>query len=338
MDINITELKTMKAKQLKRLIQEAIASVLNEDPEKAKNLELKANQLRQQAINIDKQATAEKEKDLKQDTQATVAEGEIDEMARLAKGYKVADPNFDASQYANKRISGVSLADIIEYIKDNPGAEKSSLQSHFGFVRPQIANAIINALLSSGILVKLTASGEEETPTLPGETAPIQATEPEDMFMGNAENPLSMYFDKEPNNDGTEDFNDDEEPTTDDLELTEPIAGSISDEDYEAFMKYDDLNNRLDATKSNITKLRKNKGNMSTDIEDRPSTELTRLRALKVSLEERIEKIIASSSYLKAKINKEKPTPAPIKPEDLEIEPLDEWTIGKMQYYAGIKK
>ena len=75
MDINITELKTMKAKQLKRLIQEAIASVLNEDPEKAKNLELKANQLRQQAINIDKQATAEKEKDLKQDTQATVAEG-----------------------------------------------------------------------------------------------------------------------------------------------------------------------------------------------------------------------------------------------------------------------
>ena len=24
--------------------------------------------------------------------------------------------------------------------------------------------------------------------------------------------------------------------------------------------------------------------------------------------------------------------------EDLEIEPLDEWTIGKMQYYAGIKK
>ena len=31
MDINITELKTMKAKQLRRIVQEAIASVLNED-------------------------------------------------------------------------------------------------------------------------------------------------------------------------------------------------------------------------------------------------------------------------------------------------------------------
>ena len=344
MDINITELKTMKAKQLRRLIQEAIASVLNEATIPTtinyKNASIPDKVLNIDPSDVDTINTLKKDPTVGSISMANkkIKEGEIDEMARLAKGYKVADPNFDVSQYTNKRVSGVSLADIIEYIKENPGTEKSSLQSHFGFIRPQIANAIINALLSSGILVKLTASGEEETPTLPGETAPIQATEPEDMFMGNAENPLSMYFDKEPNNDGTEDFNDDEEPTTDDLELTEPIAGSISDEDYEAFMKYDDLKNRLDATKSNITKLRKNKGNMSTDIEDRPSTELTRLRALKVSLEERIEKIIASSPYLKAKINKEKPAPAPIKPEDLEIEPLDEWTIGKMQYYAGIKK
>ena len=30
----------------------------------------------------------------------------IKEMARIAKGFRLADPNFDASQYAAKRVSG----------------------------------------------------------------------------------------------------------------------------------------------------------------------------------------------------------------------------------------
>ena len=345
MDITTQELKTMKAKQLRRLIQEAIASVLNEDPEKAKNLELKANQLRQQAINIDKQATAEKEKDLKQDTQATVAEGEIDEMARLAKGFKVADPNVDTTQYANKRISGVSLADIIEYIKANPGADKKSLQTQFNFARPQIANAVVNALLDSGIVIKLSASGEEEAPVAPGETAPTQATEPEDLFMGGGENPLSMYFDNEPNADGEEDFNDSEEPTIDDTSIEKTNAKSMSDEDYEAFMKYDELNNRLNATKSNITKLKRRKGGSPGDLTDKPSTELVRLRDLKSSLEDRINALVAGSDYLKKKIEKQtgKAYVEPVvEPAETE-EPLDEsfdreYEKRKLQFYAGIIK
>ena len=333
MDINITELKTMKAKQLRRIVQEAIASVLNEDAT--------ADQAAQTAkkIAIDKEIIAlQKTKaELSKET-SPLAETDIDEMARIAKGFRLADPNIDASQYATKRVSGTSLSDVIEFFRANPGAEKTALQAQFNFVRPQIANALVNGLLDAGILVKLGAGGEEEAPVAPGETAPVQATEPEDLFMGSAENPLSMYFDNEPNANGEEDFNDDEEPTADDIEKRDTPVSSISDADYEAWMKYGELKQRLDSTKSNILKLRKNRGGAAGDISDRPSTELQRLLDLKASLEERIAAIVASSPYLQAKLKKEEPVAPAIKPEDLEVEPLDEWTIGKMQYYAGIKK
>jgi hypothetical protein len=323
----------MKAKQLRRLVQEAIASVLNEDAA----ADQAAQAAKKTAIDKEIIALQKTKAELSKET-SPLAETDIDEMARIAKGFRLADPNIDASQYATKRVSGTSLSDIIEFFRANPGAEKTALQAQFNFVRPQIANAVVNGLLDAGVLVKLGAGGEEEAPVAPGETAPVQATEPEDMFMGSAENPLSMYFDNEPNVDGDEDFNDDEEPTVGDMEKRDTPISSISDEDYEAWMKYGELKQRLDSTKSNILKLRKNKGGAAGDISDRPSTELQRLLDLKVSLEERIAAIVASSPYLQAKLKKEEPVAPAIKPEDLEVEPLDEWTINKMQYYAGIKK
>jgi hypothetical protein len=122
------------------------------------------------------------------------------------------------------------------------------------------------------------------------------------------------------------------------MEKSDAPVSSISDEDYEAWMKYGELKQRLDSTKSNITKLRKGRSGMMGDISDRPSTELQRLLDLKTSLEERIAALVATSPYLQAKLKKEEPVAPVIKPEDLEVEPLDEWTINKMQYYAGIKK
>ena len=333
MDINITELKTMKAKQLRRIVQEAIASVLNEDAA----ADQAAQAAKKSAIDKEIIALQKTKAELSKET-SPLAETDIDEMARIAKGFRLADPNIDASQYATKRVSGTSLSDVIEFFRANPGAEKTALQAQFNFVRPQIANALVNGLLDAGVLVKLGAGGEEEAPVAPGETAPVQATEPEDLFMGSAENPLSMYFDNEPNANGDEDFNDDEEPTVDDIEKSDAPISNISDEDYEAWMKYGELKQRLDSTKSNILKLRKNRGGAAGDISDRPSTELQRLLDLKASLEERIAAIVASSPYLQAKLKKEEPVAPAIKPEDLEVEPLDEWTIGKMQYYAGIKK
>ena len=343
--MNITEqqIKTIKAKQLRRIIREAITEVLaeniavkvtgasgNSSIESVPNIGI-ANNLKAKNTNIKSVVALE--------------EDEIDEMARIAKGFRLADPNFDASQYANKRVSGTSMEDIINFFRENPGAEKTSLQQQFSFARPQIANAVVNGLLDAGVLVKLGAGGEVEATPEPGEEAPVQATEPEDLFMGSAENPLSMYFDNEPNNDGEEDFNDSEEPTAGELEPGEPaVAGGMSDADYDAFMKYDDLKNRLAATKSNILKLKRSKGGSPGDLSDKPSTEETRLRDLKKSLEDRMNGLVAGSEYLQKKVEKETGKVY----EPIEVEPEEENTIDeaydveytkrKLQFYAGIIK
>jgi hypothetical protein len=332
MDITTNELKGMKAKQLRRMVRETIQEILKEadisPAEKtAKDAEMKAIDAKIKALQAKKGDLASGREE--------ITENDIEEMARTPKGFRLADENFDATPYANKRVSGVSLQDIINYFRENPGADKKSLQVQFNFARPQIPNAVVNALLDAGVLVKLDAGGEVEATPEPGEETAPKATDPEDLFMGGAEDPLSMYFDGEPNADGSEDF----EPEAGELEKAEPAAGSMSDEDYEAFMKYDELKRRLDATKSNILKMRKSRG-VAGDISDKPSTELQRLRDLKKSLEDRINDLVAGSDYLKKKLAKDMPPAPPVEtPEEEETldEGLDEWTINKLQYYAGIK-
>jgi hypothetical protein len=332
MDITTNELKSMKAKQLRRMVREAIQEVLKEadlssQEKAAKDAELNAINKKIQALNAKKSDISSGREE--------IVEDEVNELARIAKGFRLADENFDATPYANRRVSGTSLEDVINYFRENPGADKKSLQAQFNFARPQISNAIVNALLDAGVLVKLGAGGEVEATPEPGEETAPRATDPEDLFMGGAEDPLSMYFDGEPNADGSEDF----EPEAGEIEKAEPSASSMSDEDYEAFMKYDELKRRLDATKSNILKMRKSRG-VSGDISDKPSTELQRLRDLKKSLEDRIDTLVAGSDYLKKKLAKDMPSDPPVETPDEEEtlnEGLDDWTINKLQYYAGIK-
>ena len=365
MDITTNELKTMKVKQLRRLIRESVMEVLKEaadlsptekaaqnDEKNALNKELMG--LRAQKANVSSgkdtssssEAKSAKLKSLDTQIKAVadklknVSSGTdtVTEMARIPKGFKLADPEMNTTTYS-KTISGTPLSSVLDYFKQNPGADVKSIQNHFQFVRPQIANGLVKGLLDAGILVKLTASGEEIAPVAPGEEAPTQATEPEDLFMGSSENPLSMYFDKEPNDDGTEDFNDSEEPSAGELEPAEPAAGSMSDADYEAFMKYDDLKNRLDATKSNILKLKRSKGSTAGDIGDKPGTELARLNDLKKSLETRIDAIVKTSPYLQKRIEKlTGKAYEPLEVED-ETDELDEaYEMRKLQFYAGIIK
>ena len=351
MDITTTELKTMKAKQLRRLIQEAIAEILNETTIST-TVNYKNASIPDKVLNIDP-SDVDTINNLKKDptvgsismANKKIKEGEIDELAANPKTFSLANPNMNTTPFANQRVSGVSIADILNFIHDNPNMTEKRIQTHFGFKAAPQVNAIMSTLWKNGVLNKYRLGTLMPLPTQlapgeePEETAPTQSTEPEDMFMGNAENPLSMYFDNEPNADGEEDFNDDEEPTVDDMEKSAVSASSISDEDYEAWMKYGELKQRLDSTKSNITKLRKGRsGGMMGDISDKPSTEVQRLLDLRASLEERIATLVASSPYLQAKLKKEEPKAPAIKPEDLEVEPLDEWTISKMQYYAGIRK
>jgi hypothetical protein len=344
MDITVNELKIMKAKQLRRIIRETINTVMKEGVTYAGKDAVDDAQKDPKFGTLSGTGKTDTINKLKQGGTVTIGEGDIEEMARIAKGFRLADPEFDATPYANKRISGTSLADIINYFRENPGAEKTQLQTQFNFVRPQIANAVVNSLLDAGVLVKLGVGGAPEAPVeVPGEEQAQQATDPEDLFMGGAENPLSMYFDNVPNDNGEEDFNDEEEPTVDDLETSEPPTSSMSDEDYEAWMQYDTLKNRLDATKSNILRLKRGKSGGS-DLEDKPSDELLRLRDLKASIQNRMDNLIQGSEYLKKKVEKETGKPVAfttaVEPEEEETinEVFDDYDMRKRQYYAGIIK
>jgi len=336
MDITLQELKTMKAKQLRRIIREAIDEILNEQSPTEKA----AKDAKMRAIDAEIKALQAKKGDLASGREE-VAEGEIDEMARIAKGFRLADPNFDASQYANKRISGVSMTDIINFFRENPGAEKTQLQAQFGFVRPQIANAVVNGLLDAGVLVKLGAGGEVEATPEPGEEQPETIDGPEAFLIGSGD--LSKYFTSDSNDNAgdEEDFNAEEEPTAGEIEGQPVSTSDMSDEDYEAFMKYSDLKQRLDATKSNIIKMKRSKGGTAGDIKDVPSSDIERLQALKTSLQSKIDALVASSDYLKKKTGQEV---APPEIEDVEDEEtiaegvMDEYVLRKLQYYAGIRK
>jgi len=316
----------MKSKELRKIIREAITDVLSEVTKvtpgtqsdeigQIAKSEKTTPQIVTQAINQAKQSGKS----------VDIAENDIDEMARIPKGYRLTNDNVDTTSFT-KTISGTSLADVINYFRENPGADKKALQTQFNFARPQIANAIVNGLMDAGVLTKLGAGGEEEASGVQAQ-APA-ATDAEDMFVGGAENPLAMYFDGEPNDDGSEDM---VEPEAGEIEKA-PMAGQLSDEDFEAFLKASTLEDRIAKVKSDILKTRRSKS--GGEFETEPSTEVQRLRDLKVTLEKRLADLVAGSKYLQKRSG--------VEPEDIEMpdteEPLDEWAIGKAQYYAGIKK
>ena len=323
--MNNTNADKMKSKELRKIIREAIAEVLSEadisSVEKvAKDAEIKALQAKKKAIDAKLgDITSGREE---------ITEDNIDELARIAKGYRLADDNIDTTQFT-KTISGTSLADVINYFRENPGADKKTLQTQFNFARPQIANAIVNGLMDAGVLVKLGAGGEEE-PAGTQAQAPA-ATDAEDMFVGGAENPLAMYFDGEPNADGSEDM---VEPEEDAIEKA-PMAGQLSDEDYEAFMQASTLEDRISKVKSDILKTKRSKpgGEFSSE----PSTELDRLRVLKTTLEKRLADLVAGSKYLQKRSGVEV-SDIELEDEEEPIQEIDQYDVNKLKFYAGIIK
>jgi hypothetical protein len=218
-------------------------------------------------------------------------------------------------QATEEPMSKIDVAGALGYDKQNP------------------INADFMALVADGVIIP---SGAQAAPRLnrpAGEPATAATTDNEfDFIQGDmSDEEVDATFAKAM-------AAGDDEPEMGDIEKADSSAAKMSDDDYEAFMKVSDLENRLAATKSNILKLKKSKG-VAGDISDRPSDELQRLRDLKVSLEKRIADAVASSKYLQQR--QEKATGKkyePIDIEDVETEPLDEWTKGQMQYYAGIKK
>jgi hypothetical protein len=208
---------------------------------------------------------------------------------------------------------------------------KIDVAGELGYDKQNPINSDFMELVASGII---EPAGEQKAPRLTRPASePTKGGEDEDGFVTGdlSDEEVDAMFAKAK-------ASGDDEPEIGDIEKSDASAAKMSDEDYEAFMKVSDLENRLASTKSNILKLKKSKG-AAGDISDKPSTELVRLRDLKASLEKRIDDIVASSKYLQQR--QEKATGKkyePIEIEDVETEPLDEWTVNRMQFYAGIKK
>jgi hypothetical protein len=354
MDITNESLKSMKAKQLRRLIRESIEEVLNENTaiittktgtkslpfKNSKELDVFKND-----SNVSSVETTAGQK---------IKEGDLDE----AKGYKLINPGMDMNQLTNRKtgepakIAGILLSDILTTIRDTEGISDKQLFDKFkfnpetgiGFKKVQQLNGMMKGLKDTGIIDRIGRGGEVEAIPEPGEEQPETIDGPESFLIGSGD-PLAGMFDGLPNDDGSEDFNDEEEPTTGEMEPgTSATTGGMSDDDYEAFMKYKDLADRLAATKSNLLKLRRNKGGVVGDLRDKPSTEEQRLRDLKKSLEDRVNALVAGSTYLQKKVEKETGKAY----EPIEIEPEEEDTIDeafnreyekrKLQFYAGIIK
>jgi hypothetical protein len=330
----------MKVSELKEIIRKTIKDVVDESTMPT-TIDYKDKNKGDKVLDIDTADTATLNK-LKADTTiASVTAGnkkikevEIDELANVSVRYELA-PDTNASSFTGKKNRIITAMQATE-----EPMSKIDVAGELGYNKQNPINADFMELVASGAIV---ASGAQAAPRLNRPAAEPSAA---------GETPVDSEFDFI-RGDMTDDEVDasfaaaaasgDEEPEIGDIEKSgSSTAPRLSDDEYEAFMKSIDLERRLAATKSNILKLRKGK-TAAGDINDRPSTELQRLRDLKVSLEKRLEDLYASSAYLsqrQEKVTGKKTTPAkPVEPEEIEDEePIDEWAVGRAQYYAGIKK
>jgi len=315
----------MKLSELQEIIRTAIKDVVSEaeiSPQEkaAKDAELNAINKQIVALNA-------KKSDLASGRTSVVSENELDELANVAVRYELA-PDVNAGDFAGKKNRIITAMSATE-----EPMSKIDVAGELGYDKQNPINKDFMELVSAGAIIQ---SGGQAAPRLnrPASEPSAAATDNEFDFiqgdMSDAE--IDASFAKAA-------AAGEEEPEIGDIERTDSSATKMSDADYEAFMKVSDLENRLASTKSNILKLKKGKG-AAGDISDRPSDELQRLRDLKISLEKRIGDIVASSKYLQQR--QEKVTGKkyePIEIEDVETEePIDEWAIGRAQYYAGIKK
>ena len=315
----------MKVSELKEIIRKTIKDVVTED--------MSADAAAQAAkkIAIDKEIIAlqKTKSELSKET-SPLSEDNIDELANVSVRYELA-PDTNASSFTGKKNRIITAMQATE-----EPMSKIDVAGELGYNKQNPINADFMELVASGAIV---ASGTQAAPRLNRPAAEPTAA---------GATPVDSEFDFI-QGDMTDDEVDatfakaaaagDDEPEMGDIEKSSSSAVKMSDADYEAFMKVSDLENRLASTKSNILKLKKGKSDTG-DISDRPSSELLRLRDLKSSLEKRIADVVASSKYLQQR--QEKTTGKayePIEPEEIETEePIDEWAVGRAQYYAGIKK
>jgi hypothetical protein len=318
----------MKKSDLQKIVREAIDEVLNEESpaeKDAKQKELAAIDAKIKALNVKKGDLASGREE--------VAEGEIDELANVAVRYEL-NPDAAAADFAGKKARIVSAMQATE-----EPMSKMDVASALGYDKQNPINADFMALVADGTIIP---SGAQAAPRLnrpaaaepeDGEDVPTGEEGPEGGIAGDmSDEEIEASFAKAMGSG-------DEEPEAGEIETGSVSAASMSDEDYEAFMQYTDLEGRLAKIKSDILKTKRSRGGVAGDIGDQSSSSLDNMRAIKDKLQKKMDTLLASSEYLQKRqsklTGKEYIKP---EPEETEEEPLDEWVKGRMQYYAGIKK
>jgi hypothetical protein len=327
----------MKKTDLHKIVREAIQEILSEAD--ISPAEKTAKDAKIRAIDAEIKALQVKKGDLTSGREE-VAEGELDEMANVAVGYQLA-PDVNAEDFTGKKrqiilamqstdgpIGKPEVAKEMGYTMINKRGEVVGKQNPI--------NADFMALVADGTIIP---AGTQAAPRLnrpqpaiaepeDGEDAPAGYEGPEGGIEGDmSDEEIEASFARMMGSG-------EEEPEAGEIETADVTTGRMSDEDYEAFMQYTDLENRLSKVKSDILKTKRSRPSIG-DISDTSSNELQNLRDLKARLQTKMDNLLAGNEYLQsrqAKLNKK------AAPEETETEPLDEWTKGRMQYYAGIKK
>jgi hypothetical protein len=313
----------MKKSELLKIIQEIINEVTQQT-----TIDFKDKNRGDKILDIDPLDTSTINK-LKTDPNVSSAtmgtkkikEDNINEMANVGIKY-MASPNLNMSKYPGKY--GRILAALQNH--DEP-VTKLELADIMGLKRQQQINTEFMQLVNLGaiipadtefqkakrILSPQTPSGEEES----GTTEPEDETGIVSKDLSDEEIEASFAQAKA--------AGDDVDTTTTSQQTggETPSSTSLSDEDYEAFMKFSDLSDRLSKVKSDLNRMKRAKFMKGGgDIKDKPSTEEKRLIDLKTSLEQRVDDLVAGSEYLQKRQSKK--------------DELDEWVKNKWQYYAGI--
>ena len=291
-----------------------------------------------------------------------LASTELDEMANVGVRYQLADDVTD------EQIAGFSgkKAKILAAIKAAGSAvSKMNVAGDMGYNKQNPINKDFMELVDAGIIVSST---EQAAPRL---TNPRPAAAPSATPTGDEElfyNPRgrrelgNLFTPRELTSlgiSGQEEMSDEEveaafaaakasgeEPEPEMVAKGKSTsAATISDEDFQDWMEYSKLSDRLRSVKSNLLKAKRYRGTPG-DINDAGSTarEIKGLTDLKASLEQRIDALVKKSEYLQKDIAKKAgkeyipPIENPLEDED-ELDNLNENTLKhRMQYYAGIKK
>jgi hypothetical protein len=314
----------MKRSELKEMIRTAIAEAINEDAA----ADQAAKQAEKAAIDKKIIALQKTKAELDKKTSPLAEENELDEMANVAVRYELA-PNASAANFTGKKARIIATMQATE-----EPMSKIDVASALGYDKQNPINADFMSLVANGTII---LSGTQTAPRLnrPAATEP-EASEEETgdeniVARDLSDEEIDATFAKAMKSG-------EEEPEADEIEKLNVSATPMSDKDYDAFMKYTDLEGSLAKVKSDILKIKRTKGIVG-DIADQPSNDLENLRGLKARIQAKMNDLLASSEYLKKRQAKITNKPITQEPKvDDEEEQLDEWVKGRMQYYAGIKK